>query len=158
METIVNYDVKLTTWPEKTFVTKRGRIKFDELSTFFGEAYGALYAVIQKLGLTPDGMPYAIYYDIDEFSKETDVAAAVAVQGKVPEIKGFDKVVLPTSKVLSTTHYGAYENMASAYDALDKYVRQNSLKKEMVLEEYFSDPVQEKDSSKWKTNIHFVVR
>ncbi len=158
METIAKYDVKVTTWPEKTFITKRARIAFDKLPTFFGNAYGALYAAIQQMGLTPEGMPYAIYYDIDEFKKETDVAAAVAVLGKVSEIKDFNKVVLPPSKVLSTTHYGAYENMAPAYAELDKYLRENSLKKEMVLEEYFSDPVQEKDSSKWKTNIHFVVR
>jgi effector-binding domain-containing protein len=158
METIVKNEIKEMTWPEKLFITKRDRVSFDKLSSFFGDAYGALYSTIQKLGLTAQGMPCALYYEVDEFKKETDVAAAVAVTGPVPELKEFNKIILPKSKVLTTTHYGSYENMGPAYEELEKYRKGHALKKELVIEEYFSDPAIEKDPSKWKTNIYFVVK
>lgn len=158
METITKYEVKEMAWPEKIFITKRARVPFDKLSIFFGDTYDALYSTIQKVGLTTEGMPCAFYYEVDEYKKETDVAAAVAVTGQVPELKEFNKIMLPKSKVLTITHYGSYENMIPAYEELEKYRKDHALKKELVIEEYFSDPSIEKDPSKWKTNIYFVVK
>lgn len=158
MATIEKYHVREIRWPEKVFVTKRDKVSFDDLPTFFKETYGAIYNTIQKLKLTPGGMPCAFYYEIDEVGKVTDVAAAVPVQGVVPALNELMKVVLPPSRVITTTHYGSYESLAPAYAELDNFLKDNSLKKELIIEEYFSDPEVEKDPAKWKTNIYFIVR
>lgn len=158
METLTKYDVKEMTWTEKVFLTKRNKVAFDKLSTFFGEAYAAIYEAVKNQGLSAQGMPFAFYYDIDEANKETDVAAAVAIIGQVPEVKGFKKVIIPASKVLTTTHYGSYESVGPAYEELEKYRRAHSLKKLLMIEEYFSDPTVESDPSKWKTNIYIIVK
>lgn len=158
METATKYQVRELTWPEKTFLTKRAVKSFDQLPAFFGESYGALYGSVQKSGLKATEPPFAIYYSVDEQKKETDLAAAISVQGSVPEIKGFEKVVLSPAKVITTTHYGSYESMGPAYAALEQYIAGHGLKKELMMEEYLSDPELEKDPANWKTNIYFVVK
>jgi len=158
METTAKYKVKENTWPAKTFVTKRARIGFDKLTAFFGESYDAIYGAIQKSGLQVNEPPCAIFYSKDEVKKKADLAAAVPVQGLIPENIEFEKIVIPKSKVLTTTYYGPYENMKPAYEVLEKYMIAHGLKRELIIEEYFSDPAEEKDEGKWKTKIHFIVR
>lgn len=158
METATQYQIRELAWPEKTFITKRALKSFDQLTAFFGESYGAIYGTIQKLGLKATEPPCAIYYSVDEQRNETDLAAAAPVQGAIPEIKGFTKLVLPPTRVLTTTHYGSYESMAPAYAALEQYVAYHNLEKDLVIEEYLSNPEVEKDPAKWKTNIYFVVK
>lgn len=158
METIAKNEVKELSWPERTFIAKRDTIAFDKLRDFFGETYGAIYAEIQKLGSETSDPPCAIYYSLDEEKKVTDLAAAVPVQRSTPEVKGFKKITIPKSRVVSTTHIGSYESMMPAYERLEKYLKEHSLKRELIIEEYFSDPEVDKDPSKWKTNIYFIVK
>jgi effector-binding domain-containing protein len=157
MET-TKYEVREIKWPERNFLAKRATIAFDNLPAFFGESYGAMYGLIQERKLHPIGVPSAIYYSIDEQKKETDLAAAVPIEDGDAEIKEFQKITIPSSQVVTTTHYGSYENMHPAYRALEDYLIDHRLKKDLIVEEYYSDPEKEKDPSKWKTNIYFVVR
>lgn len=159
METKVKYDVKKISWPEKTFIIKRETVAFDSLSAFFTKYYGTIYSHLQKAGINPSDPPCAIYYKIDEAKKETELAAAVPVQGKVPDIEGFEKLVIPPSKVITTTYYGPYdEGMKPAYSAMEDYLKQHHLTRELMIEEYLSDPMVEKDPGKWKTNIYFTIK
>lgn len=157
METAVKYQVNEINWPEKKFFTQRARLGFDKLKDFFSQSYGAIYGQLGKMGIQPTEMPCAIYYSLDEKKQETDMAAAVPVKTDVPDIKGFERVTIPASKVLTVTHIGPYETMMPAYEALDSYVAEHRLTKSLVIEEYFSDPSVEKDPNKWKTNIYFVI-
>lgn len=158
METIAKHEVKELNWPERTFITKRDTVSFDQLKDFFGKNYGAIYTEIQKAGFEANEPPCAIYYSVDEVKKVTDLAAAVPVKRSTPELKGFKKTTIPKSRVVSTTHIGSYESMMPAYEALEKYLKEHSLNRELVIEEYFSDPEVEKDPDKWKTNIYFLVK
>ena len=145
------------TWPEKLFITKRSVVGFDKLSAFFADTYRSIYDAIQKEGIDVAGPPCAIYYLVNERKKETDVAAAVPVRGSIPEFTEFEKVVIPPAKVLSTTYYGPYENMQVPYANLERYLKEHALKKELTIEEYYSDPSAQEDPAKWKTAIYFVL-
>jgi len=158
METITKLEVKEITWPGKTFISKRTKMSFDKLSTFFGETYGAIYSALGKQGIQSQEPPFSIYYSVDEAKKETDLAAAVAVPESAKDIEGFEKVNIPRSKALLVTYYGPYDNMRPAYEKLDEYVAKHNLKREWMLEQYFSDPQVEKDPAKWKTDIYFIVK
>jgi len=158
MKTAAKYNVAETKWPEKTFIAIRARIAFDTLPAFFAESYGAIYSFIQEHGLHSKDMPCAIYYSIDQHKKEADLAAAVPVESEVPETEEFEKITIPSSRVVTTTHYGSYENMHPAYSVLEKYLADRGLKRELIVEEYFSDPAKEVDPAKWKTNIYFVIK
>lgn len=157
MQTTIRNEVKEIEWPGKTFVTARATIAFNDLTTFFGEKYGAIYGALYKTGLEVTGPPCAIYYSIDETTMETDLAAAVPVSGGVPDIAGFDKVTIPTGKAVYTIHYGPYDSMTATYQLLEKYMAEHDLKRKWIVEEYLSDPAVETDSTNWKTNIYFIL-
>lgn len=157
MEALAKYSVKEINWPEKTFIIKRATVDLDKLTDFFGESYGEIYDAIEKLKIESYDPPCAIYYDVDEDNWETDLAAAIPVEGKIPPLE-FEKVFIPESKVLKVTYYGDYDSMAPAYAALEKYATDHKLKKEWMIEEYLSNPAAEKDPRKWKTNIYFVLK
>lgn len=158
METATKQVVREITWPEKTFIIRRTTMPFDKLSDFFKESYGAIYGALAGKGIHPAEMPCAFYYSINEIKKETELAAAVPVKADTPEIQGFEKVTFPPSKLITTTHIGSYENMGMSYAAMERYMAESKLHKGLVIEEYFSDPEIEKDASKWKTNIYFMVQ
>ena len=151
------YEVREITWPEKLFITKRAIVAFDDLPAFFADNYRSIYDAIQKEGIDAVGPPCAIYYVVNERKKETDVAAAVPVHESIPEFTEFEKVVIPSGKVLTTTYYGPYENMKAPYSKLEKYLKEHAQKKEFTIEEYHSDPSAQEDPAQWKTVIYFVL-
>ncbi|MGZ5281452.1 MAG: GyrI-like domain-containing protein [Bacteroidia bacterium] len=158
MQTAVKHQVSEISWPKKTFFIKRAVKSIEQLPQFFTESYGAIFGPLGTNDITPTGVPCAIYYSIDEAKNQTDLAAAVPVNNNVPDIQGLEKLAIPASKVITTTHFGPYENMAPAYQEMEKYLAEHDLKKELIIEEYFSDPAKEPDPAKWKTNIYFVVK
>jgi effector-binding domain-containing protein len=158
METKVKYDIKSIKWAEKIYVTKRAKTPFDKLTDFFSVNYKNIYAALEKLGIKSTQPPCAIYYSFDEIKKETDLAAAIPVEGKTTYIKDFDVVTIPASEVVTTTHHGSYDDMMPAYQALDEYLKTKKKESKFVIEEYLTDPMTEKDPSKWVTNIYYVIK
>lgn len=157
MTTLTRYEVKELSWPERTFAIIRATKTFDELKAFFPESYMSIFHNLQKAGIESRSMPCAIYYDIDEEKRLTDVAAAIPLDQPGAGLGYIEKIQLPASKLVSTTHYGPYDTMGLAYQALDKYLASHLLRRGLVIEEYFTDPVTEPDPEHWKTNIYYVV-
>ncbi len=158
MKTSEKFEIMQSTWPERHFVVKREKVPFDKLPAFFEKNYGLIYSAIQKYNLATNEPPCAIYYSIDEERKETDVSAAVPVKGDLSPVQGLEKVIIPPSKILRATHYGSYDNMVPIYAEMEKYLKEHNSQRDLIIEEYFSDPEVEKDPGKWKTNIVFVLK
>lgn len=158
METITKNEVKKITWPEKTFIIKRATVAFDKLQAFFADCYGEMYGTIQRMGIEVNDPPCAIYYSINEATMETDLAAAVPVPTNRPAITEFEDVTIPKSDAIMSTHYGSYDSMGTSYEIMEKYLVDHKLKRDLIVEEYFSDPEIEKDPAKWKTNIYFILK
>lgn len=156
-EPILGHKIKEISWPDRTFIVRKAKLSFDKLPAFFKESYGEIYKSLLAAGIHPTEFPCAFYYSIDEIKKETDFAAAVPVPGDTPDIPGFEKLVMPSSKLTTTTHIGPYETMAPAYATLEGYIDAKHLKKGLVIEEYCSDPEIENDPNKWVTNIYFQL-
>lgn len=157
MKTFTKYELKEINWPGKTFIGKRSIEAFDNLSTFFTEQYRGIDKELQKQNILPAGPPCAIYYKIDEEMTETDIAAVFPVGNQNIELNGFQKIQIPPSKVLTTTYIGPYEGLAAAYQEMENYIKQKGYHRDFIIEEYLSDPMAEPDSSKWMTNIYFIL-
>ena len=158
METLTKYEVKEVTWPQTTFISKRVNLALSEVPDFLSSAYQTLYEESGRLGLQTVKPPCAIYYSMDMRNHQTDMAAAIPIEGVVPDLNGFIKITLPQSKALLVEYYGRYEYMSAAYAELEKWLSQNSLERELIIEEYHTDPTRESDSSKWKTNIYYLIK
>ncbi len=152
-----NYDVKEIQWEAKTFYGIKQTLTFDKLAGFFGESYGKLGAALAKTKTEYLGAPKAIYFSFDEQTMVTECAAAMEVPNGT-KIDGFDKYETPAGKVLLIEYYGAYDKSGDAHKAMDAYIKKNGLTQGMVFEEYVTDPMVEKDTAKWLTNIFYQIK
>ena len=55
-------------------------------------------------------------------------------------------------------YHGGYNDMMAAHDAIGKYMKEKNLSASVTLEEYVTDPMTEKDSTKWLTNIYYIIK
>jgi AraC family transcriptional regulator len=158
LKTIINYEVKESTWPERVFLSKRAKVSFEKLSEFFTNSYGMIYRMLEEMKIDTTEPPFAIYYLVDEINKMTDLAAAVSISHSINPIDGLELIRLPASKVISVNYTGPYDFMAPAYESLEAYARDHGYVKDLAIEEYFSDPLIEKNPENWKTTIYFTLR
>lgn len=155
--TAVHYDIKEESWEERVYIGKKENVAFDKLSPFFAENLPKIYEYISKNKLETASSPSGIFFTFDEAKQHTDCAAVIGVKGN-KEAKGWEKFVVPASKVLMVAYYGPYEKTMAAHDAINNYMKEKGLSQSMVIEEYVTDPMTEKDPNKWLTNIYYVLK
>lgn len=156
-QTVTNYEVKEINWDAKTFYGVKDKLSFDKLPAFFGTSYGKIGEALGKAKTQPIGMPKAIYFTFDEKTMMTDVAAVMEVANGT-KLEGVEKFETPAGKVLLIEYFGAYDKSANAHYAMDAYMKEKGLTQSFVLEEYANDPMVEKDTAKWQTNIFYLVK
>lgn len=151
------YDVKELQWEAKTYFGKKEKLTFDKMSAFFGATYPKLFGDVMATKTQPVGSPKAIYFTFDEKTMVSDCAAVLEV-AKGVEVKGWEKFETPASKVLLIEYYGAYDKSANAHYAMDAYMKEKGYTQQFVMEEYVTDPMNEKDTAKWLTNVFYLVK
>lgn len=157
LETAASYKVKELNWEAKTFYGVKEKLSFEKLPTFFGTSYGKIAEALGKAKAQPIGMPKAFYFTFDEKTMVMDVAAVMEVTNGT-KLEGVEKFETPASKVLLIEYFGAYDKSANAHYAMDAYMKSKGLTQTFVLEEYANDPMVEKDTAKWQTNIFYLVK
>lgn len=152
-----NYEIKELNWEAKTFYGVKANLSMEKISAFFGESYGKIGAALGKAKAQAIGMPKAIYFTFDEKTMMTDVAAVMEVANGT-KLEGVEKFETPASKVLLIEYFGAYDKSQNAHYAMDAYIKEKGYTQGFVLEEYANDPMIEKDTAKWQTNIFYLVK
>ncbi len=138
------------------YLTKRATVKMQDIPTFFGNH---LPEIGKAAGSSIVGFPCGIFWKWDEASMTTDMAAAMPVSSKNISNETYSVINLPNSKEYVLNYYGAYDKMKLAYESMDSVIKMNGYANpETVIEEYITDPMVEKDTSKWLTKIHFLVK
>lgn len=152
-----SYEVKELNWEAKSFYGLRTTTSLDKLSAFFTQAYSKIGEIAAKSNVKPINFPKAIYFSFDEKTLIADVAATMEFTNG-GKLNGLEKWDLPAGKVLLIEYYGAYEKSANAHHAMDNYIKEKGLTQNFCIEEYVTDPVIEKDTTKWLTNIYYLVK
>lgn len=66
---------------------------------------------------------------------------------------------LAAGPVVMATHSGPYEQLVETYVAIEKWIKDNGLVANgPAWESYVTDPGQEPDPAKWKTEVFFPVK
>jgi effector-binding domain-containing protein len=151
------YRIRTLPFPAKTFAVIRKTLTMDGMREFFGRSFPKLMETLGRNGIRPAGAPCALYFSFDEKTGMNDMAAAVPVtDGK--NLGDVKIIRVPGSRACAVDHFGPYDRLVLAYDALSLYMEQNNLKPKMpAVEEYLSDPMIEKDPSKWLTKVYFFT-
>jgi effector-binding domain-containing protein len=141
-------------FPGHTYAGVRKLIGWNEMDKFFMDTYPALKS---KLGDSKQDPASALYYTWDTAKHQTDVAAVFPVSD-AKAAKGATVFTIPASKSYMIAYQGPYSNMKAAHNALGKHLADKNEKMNLVIEEYVKNDNNEKDSTKWVTNIYYLVK
>lgn len=141
----------------KKMISMRAVVSMQEIGNEMGRMYGTLIEYATEKGYKMVGVPVAIYH---EWSfTDNDIECGLPVEG---EIEAKDDILVSETyagKVVSTTHYGAYDKMQKTWQGIMDYVKDNKLEQNGVpWEEYISDPATETDTSKWETKVYIPIK
>ena len=135
----------------------RATTTMEEIKEVIGALFGEIMEYFTRNGITPAGMPFTIYHEMDSEKLEMECGMPVA-----SPVEGAERVrpgELPAGKVATVTHMGAYEQLGQTWSALMKWVEEEGLQAAGApWEVYVTDPGEEPDPSKWRTDIFFPIR
>lgn len=134
-----------------------GKANINNISQFLGASYGKIGAALGKQKLQMAGAPFAIYYSNSQTEWEMDAAIPVSGPGKDDgEIKAGK---LKAGKAVMARFFGSYEQTGMAHQAANEFIKKNN--KQVIgapWEVYVTDPMVEKDTAKWETDIFYPVQ
>jgi effector-binding domain-containing protein len=145
--------------PEMYYAGIRRVVGFADMQNFFGQSYAQIGAAFGMAAVKPAGYASALYFDWDEKNMRADVAAVMGLDNGNTQLKGLNAFTVPAGKAVMVTFGGSYDQMKAVHEAINKYIQEKGL--EMagnVIEEYVTDPIMEKDMTKWQTNVIYMVK
>ena len=152
-----HYEIRSQALQEQPTAVGRATVDVAGISGWLGLTYGAVFSYLGSHGMTPAGPPFARFHFVDEGRCEAEAGVPVPepIEGKGDVIPS----VLPGGLAAATLHVGPYEAMEPAYKALTSWVdEQGGETTGDAWEVYFTDPQEEPDPAKWKTEVVLPYR
>jgi len=138
------------------YVGIKQMVPFDSISHLYQVHLPLIYAGVLESGYNLKGSASGLFFVWDTDNSRTEMAAAVPIT-KDRKIDGYETWALG-GKALKIAYYGDYSGSEKAHYAMDDYLNANKLKaKSPVIEEYVTDPMTEPDTTKWLTNIYYLL-
>ncbi len=139
------------------YVMNRQVVKVQDINNFFTTNVGALLQKAQGVEMEMTGKPSALFYSWDETNGTTDMAAAIPVAAPVA-IPGAITQTLSDGKAVQVDYYGDPDKSEVAHQAIEYYMNDKGLLVNYpIVQETVTDPLEEKDMSKWLTKITYYV-
>ena len=151
------YNMEVKVMPASEYIFIHDTASIATIGQKLGMHYGALMGAIQSQKLEAVGAPFAIYYTESNTNWELDAC----IQVNKPAKKD-GKIQLGNyagGNMLVVSYYGSYEGSSAGHEAANSYITTNKL--EVIgapWEKYITDPMNEKDSTKWLTEICYPVK
>jgi len=151
------FQIETIQFPATTYAGIRKTLQMtnmEAVSKFFSDSYSALGAAA---GNRITGPATGLYYTWDNKTSTTNMAAAFPVSGTAP-VKGAEMLKVDAAKGYKIVYTGGYHGSAKAHEAAMAQVNKAGEKQVLAIEEYIKGPGEEKDSTKWVTNIIYLVK
>lgn len=130
----------------------------DGISEFHRTAYAAIGVFMKENGLEKEAAPVGIYHFYSDTLVILEVGIPIAEDVEVPQ--GMNMLVIPPTKVASSTHVGSWDDIGETHDAIDSWLEANDAEMNghpwhvyfNTLEEVGNDP------SKLYTQVHYPIK
>lgn len=155
------YSISTVDRPEMVYVGLRDKkVKWADLDAFYGKGFGTAGAGIGAAKLEMAGPPSGVYWEWNEEDQTADLLVGFPVKGTAStKVADLGTYVVPASKALLAVHQGSYEASMAAHEALNAHIQSNGLTHHSnVIEEYIVGPSTEPDTTKWVTNIYYLIK
>lgn len=147
----MSYQVEIQMLPTHATAVVEGRMPVAAIPAWLPRVYQEIVTYLTSVGVGPAGPPFARYTFQDDFvtvQAGFPVAQAVAGEGRVAPSS------LPGGPAAVTTHYGPYEGLTAAYDAVEIWLKENGREGSgPPWEVYYTDPQAEPDPAGWRTDV-----
>jgi effector-binding domain-containing protein len=150
------YEVEIKELPAQAVLTIRMTTTPGRLSETIREMLPQVSAYADERGAKLNGPPFALYhaYSDDEVDLEAGVPVDTAVDGS-------DRIIsreLPATRAAVTWHVGPYDTSGEAHEFLDGWIHGQGMDHVGApWEVYWTDPAEEPDSSKWRTEVGYPI-
>ncbi|SNT07462.1 effector-binding domain-containing protein [Anaerovirgula multivorans] len=102
------------------------RVAFMRYKGVATEANKVFPNVFKSIQGKANGAPFFCYYVMDQETKIGEMELCVPT-AEMPNRNGVTVKDMPRIKAVCVTHVGSYETMQYAYEAIDRYARENNL-------------------------------
>jgi effector-binding domain-containing protein len=146
------YEVVPRQIPEQPTLVVTGKLEVAEIPPFLQSAYSKVATHLTLVGSEMAGMPFARFRWVDSDRIEVEAGFPVA-----SPLEGQGDVVastLPGGPVAVVVHFGPYEELGAAYDAIETWITERGAYADgPAWEVYFTDPAEQPDPKTWKTEV-----
>lgn len=123
----------------------------------FHDVLPEVLAYLERVGASAVGPPFARFFDYTD--QEADFETGFPVSEPVPGEGRVGASELPGGLAAVTTHVGPYEGLEDTHDAIGEWVLANGHDPSgPVWEVYVTDPREEPDPSKRRTEVVWPLR
>lgn len=123
------------------------------------KAFTQIASDLNKAKVEITGAAFCLITNWDDATKRMDMICAFPVdeQAKVPAKYKIQQV--PAGKAVKAVHYGDYAKMEATHYAIMQYIEMKTLSMAGApWESYLTDPMIEKDTAAWVTEIYYPIQ
>ena len=147
----MRYRVEVRDLAEQPTAVARASLPAAQLGVWLPAAYRDVMTYLAAAGGSPAGPPFARYVFHDEL---VEVEAGFPVAAPLVGDGGIASSSLPGGPAAVTTHYGRYEDLTVAYEAVAGWLKEHGLEPAGPhWEVYYTDPQSEPDPTRWRTDL-----
>ena len=117
----MNYDIRMEQFPGAPLAVVRRQARLQELGKVIPEACGTVWNAMRAQNIQGAGRHVAVYLD-DVMNIDIGVELATPLPANARDVSASH---LPSGPVLMTTHFGPYQNLANAHQAIQQWCRTN---------------------------------
>ena len=126
------------------------------VSAQMAKMYGELETILKKANVKVTGYPFALYPSFSDESMDMICAMPVAADSKLPA--KYKVETIPGGSAIKGIYKGDYANLMALHLELDKYLQYKGLTMNGApMEVYVTDPMLEKDTTNWITEVYYPV-
>jgi effector-binding domain-containing protein len=126
------------------------------VSAQMGKMYGELFTAAKKAKVET-GQPFCLFPSYSETSMDMVCALPVDAKAKVPAKYKVEQN--EGGKAVKATHQGDYKNLITTHEQINKFIAFKKLEiAGAPWEVYVTDPMIEKDTTKWVTEVYYPVK
>lgn len=127
------------------------------ISAQAGKMFTELDNVLKKAKVAITGYPFCLYPKYTEESMDMVCAFPVAADAKVPT--KYKVMQTEGGIAVKGVHEGSYDNMQTIHNEIATYIKYKNLTESGApWEVYITDPMLEKDTAKWITEVYYPVK
>lgn len=150
------YGIEATVFHEQILASVRKTTSLPNISNDIASSYKTITDFLKKNNLGIAGYLCAFYHNFSP--DKIEMECAIPINKMVASEGDVHVSVMKAGKAVVANYFGPYTGTSKAHQAINTWINENH--KKIIgspWEEYITDPMMEKDTSKWLTKVYYPI-